>query len=229
MMSPRTLQRVLLRFATALAGGALLATALCAAAATDIASAPLASSSSNVVKPNISFMLDSSGSMAWTHAPDEAQPFVGAFGYVNSHCNTMYYDPSIKYVPAKNADGTDFANASFTAALSDPFQSTSAVNLSTSFQAYNLTTSFNGGTDTAQAAYYYVYTGNAQPDYQNQSSQFYTECNTPTNVTATATITVAGSSNTGVSSVTVNGTTITNGSTNKSNSASTVAYRLASP
>jgi type IV pilus assembly protein PilY1 len=215
-----------------LAAGALLGLVISAhAAVTDLATAPLASSASTVVKPNISFMLDSSGSMAWTHAPDEAQPFAGALGYPNSHCNTMYYDPSIRYVPAKNADGTDFANASFTSALQDPFQATATTNLSNNFQAFNSTTSFNGGTDTAQAAYYYTYSGSQQPDYQNTAGQFYIECNTPIGVVATATITVAGSSSTSVQNVKVGTTTITSSTstpTSSSSTASTVASRTAS-
>ena len=81
--------------ATALAFAALTVSALAAAAVTDIATTPLASSASNLVKPNVSFVLDTSGSMAWGHAPDESEPFFNKVGYKASQCNTIYYDPNI--------------------------------------------------------------------------------------------------------------------------------------
>lgn len=133
-------------------------------AQTDIASVPLASSSTTVVKPNILFTLDDSGSMGWSHMPDSIDTWTGKVGYKNHLCNSIYYNPAVTYVPPKNADGTSFANASFTAARYDGFDSTSATaNLSTNFIAYDNTTSWGNGTDTAQAAYYYRWNGAAAP------------------------------------------------------------------
>ena len=87
---------------------------LAGAAAISLSQTPLASSSSNLVKPNVSFVLDTSGSMAWSHAPDESQPFATQIGYKSSQCNSIYYNPTIIYPPPRNADGTTFANSSFT-------------------------------------------------------------------------------------------------------------------
>jgi type IV pilus assembly protein PilY1 len=199
------------------------------AAQADLSQTPLATTSGNTVKPNINFVLDSSGSMAWSHAPDEAQPFVGSFGYASSQCNSIYYQPSIAYVPPKKADGTDYANATFTSALKDGYDTTSGtVNLSTSFYAYDNTTSFGGGTDTAQPAYYYVYSGNADPDYQNTTSQFYIECDMDVRTKNYTTVTITGTNSTKVNSITVGSTTITTGGTSSSTNPNTVASRMAS-
>ncbi|HWH42209.1 MAG TPA: PilC/PilY family type IV pilus protein [Usitatibacter sp.] len=177
-MKTSPLEQKLLRILT------LFVLAWCAdagAALTDIADAPLASSASDVVKPNISFVLDSSGSMAWTHAPDEALPFLTAVGYKSAQCNSIYYRPDILYVPPKHADGTDFPNANFFAAWKDGFDtSAGVVNLSSSFFAYDNVSSFGRGTDKAQPAYYYLYKGSATADFQNTGSLFYTECSAPT-------------------------------------------------
>src|SRR5689334_6694963 len=102
--------------AAALAVFAIAGSAIVRAAVTDIATTPLASSASNIVKPNVSFVLDTSGSMAWSHAPDESEPFYNKVGYKTAQCNTIYYDPNIIYPPPRNADGTSFANASFSGA-----------------------------------------------------------------------------------------------------------------
>jgi type IV pilus assembly protein PilY1 len=181
-LAPRALPRAL----AAAAAAAFLAAAVPAGAAlTDIAGAPLASTSSGTVKPNVYFVLDTSGSMAWTHAPDDALDFLSRYGYKSAHCNSMYYDPKIKYVPPKKSDGTDYPNQSFSSALYDGFDSSSsAINLGSNFFAYDNTTSFGNGTDTKQAAYYYVYTGTQTvPDFtvsgsrRNPShSTWYNEC-----------------------------------------------------
>src|ERR1700681_2690142 len=100
---------------------------IASATLTDISATPLASSASNLVKPNISYVLDTSGSMAWTHAPDESQPWTTQVGYKTSQCNSIYYNPNIIYPPARNYDGTSMANSSFTAAPKDgvrPFGAT---------------------------------------------------------------------------------------------------------
>src|SRR5471032_2890670 len=166
---------------------------IASATLTDIAATPLASSSSNLVKPNISYVLDTSGSMAWSHAPDESQPWFNNVGYKTSQCNSIYYNPTIIYPPPRNFDGTQFANASFTGAWVNGYNtSAGTVNLATGFYAYDNTSSFGAGIDpnnpgsnndvaaNAGKAYYYVYTGTQQAtglNYQNTSSQFYKECN----------------------------------------------------
>ncbi len=213
------------RLAATLAVACGLFAALPAAATlTDLSQAPLASSASGIVKPNVSFVLDSSGSMAWTHAPDESQPFFDNVGYKSSQCNSIYYRPDILYVPPKHADGTDFPNSSFTGAWKDGFNTANGTtNLQSSFFAYDNTTSNGSGTDTAQAAYYYNYLGSATPNYQNQNSQFYKECSLNESTVPYATITFSGGNSTAVNSITVNGTNIMAASTTASTSSSTLA------
>ena len=204
--------------------GVLAAALPAGAALTDLSQAPLASSASTVVKPNVSFVLDASGSMAWTHAPDEAQPFFDNVGYKSSQCNSIYYRPDILYVAPKHSDGTDFPNASFTGAWNDGYNTANGTtNLSTSFFAYTSLTSNGAGTDTAQPAYYYVYKGSAPVNFQNTSSQFYQECSANESPTPSAKITFSGSNSTSVNSITVNGVNIMAASTAASTSSTTLA------
>lgn len=92
------------------------------AAETDIANAPLASASVDVVKPNVMFVLDDSGSMANAYSPDVADFDSGKYGAKSSHCNGMYYNPAVVYSPPVNADGTSFSDASFTAAWDNGYR-----------------------------------------------------------------------------------------------------------
>jgi type IV pilus assembly protein PilY1 len=136
-------------------------------AATDIADTPLASAASDDVKPNIFFVLDDSGSMAWDYMPNNSsndpEYSTSAVGYRNHLCNFVYYNPAVNYEIPKNADGTavyDSDQTSFTGAYSDGFycykndcatNTQSKTNLSTSFKA--------NSSDTAQAANYWKYLG----------------------------------------------------------------------
>ncbi len=129
------------------------------AALTDISNVPLASTTSAQVKPNIMYLMDTSGSMAWGHMPDNEESYISKVGYKNYRCNTMYYNPNITYVAPKNADGSNFPDQSFTAAKYNGYSGTTTVNLSTSFLAYDANTLSGSSSDTAQAAYYYSYSG----------------------------------------------------------------------
>ncbi len=102
------------------------------AALTDISNVPLASTVSAQVKPNIMFVLDDSGSMGWTHMPDSVETDALRVGYKNYRCNTVYYNPAVTYAAPKNADGTSFANSSFTAARINGYSGTSTTDLSAS-------------------------------------------------------------------------------------------------
>lgn len=136
------------------------------AAITDISTVPLASSSTAVVKPNILFTLDDSGSMAWGHMPDSIDNWAPNVGYKNHLCNSMYYNPATNYAAPKNADGTNFTDANFAAARYNGFAAppvppaTDTRDLTSNYIAYDNTTSSGNGTDTAQAAYYYKWTPN---------------------------------------------------------------------
>ena len=161
------------------------------AAVTDIANVPIASSPSTSVKPNVMFVLDDSGSMSWTYMPDAADDFRGAYGYASSHCNSAYYDPTVKYLPPLDSTGRSFANASFSGAYSDGFDNSSpVVNLGSQFivnrfvpEAANGWYAANGSYTRysygAGAAYYYTYSGSQDvPNYGDTTSFFYRECNT---------------------------------------------------
>jgi len=124
---------------------------------TELASKPLASTSSADVKPNIMYILDNSGSMGWLSMPDEMESYTSRIGYKNHLCNTIYYNPAVNYTEPKKADGSNFDTASFTAAYPNGYSnypnspSSGAVNLSSGFRAHT--------GESTQAAYYYVYTG----------------------------------------------------------------------
>ena len=79
---------------------------------------PLATSSSNLIKPNLLLVLDDSGSMGWDHMPDDSSDGgssvsfqYGYYGLRSSQCNQVYYDPSYTYLAPVKADGTVYANA----------------------------------------------------------------------------------------------------------------------
>lgn len=117
--------------------------------ATDLADLPLASTGSTVVKPNILFVLDDSGSMTWEYMPDEMGGETSRVAFRNAACNTVYYNPSTTYARPKDSTGSAFPNASFTSAEPNGFDTSGTnVNLSSSFKAH--------GGDTAQRAYYYT-------------------------------------------------------------------------
>ena len=167
--------------------------------ATDIAQAPLVTSSSSnqPVKPNVFLMMDDSGSMGWDYMPDDAGNFGGAYGYTSYQCNGVYYDPAINYVPPVYADGSSFPNSTFTAAWKDGYNTGNGTT--------NLSTSFSAGGSSSGPAFYYVYTGtqttSAQKNYANTGSTFYQECNsnigsTPGSAVFTK-VTVSATSGTG--------------------------------
>lgn len=190
-------------------------------ATTDLATAPLITSPTSSVLPNIFLMMDDSGSMAWDYMPDNAGNFnAGTYGAASPQCNGMFYDHTITYTSPVDSTGASYANSSFTSAWNDGYNTTGgSTDLSTSFR--------DPGGDPVQPAFYYKYTGTQTTeklkDYYNSSSQFYLECNSKV---TTATITFSGTSSTTVTSVTVNGTTITvNSSTSSS---STMASNVAS-
>lgn len=75
-----------------------------AAALTDIADAPLSTSSTTAVKPNLLYVLDDSGSMGADSLPDHAgSPWTA---YRSAAFNGLAYNPAVTYRPAVNADGT---------------------------------------------------------------------------------------------------------------------------
>jgi len=145
------------RLITGAALVASVATPPYAMALTDIANTPISSAATTTVPPNVLFILDNSGSMAWEFMPDDASNFSGDVGGKSHLCNTIYYNPAVTYPVPKNADGTDFANSNFLTASSNGFLGGSTSNLSTSFTP--------NGSSSTEPAYYYKWNGASPPGF----------------------------------------------------------------
>lgn len=231
--------------------GTLLLPFSATAALVSLATEPLITTTTSNVKPNVLMVLDNSGSMDWTHMPDEqgdggsASVFsFGDYGLYSSQCNQVYYDPAITYAPPVNPDGTNYNDSSFTAARVNGFSgNTNGYGATTAcdpvYDSSNCTNLDNG------LAYYYQYSGlqtsAAQRDYNDTTNTFYQECNSSLNnspgkdvfskrrlaTTMKTTIRVVGSSSTQVSSITVNGTELMSGTSTASSLNTTVASNVA--
>ncbi|MGE4243885.1 MAG: hypothetical protein AB7E83_25810, partial [Ramlibacter sp.] len=96
------------------------------AAATDLANAPLFTSSASSIKPNIMFILDDSGSMARDYMPDVANFDDSKYGSRAAQCNGLAFNPNVVYTPPVNSSGVSLGNASTTALIADPITQTQA-------------------------------------------------------------------------------------------------------
>ena len=124
------------------------------AATVDLASVPLVSTSTKIVRPNVFFVLDDSTSMTWDYMPDSVDSNNSRNCFRNFGYNRIYYNPSLTYDAPVTSTGGSFVNQTYTNAMNDGFSTSatpSRTNLSTSFKAHD--------GDTAQQAYYYSYTG----------------------------------------------------------------------
>src|SRR5947208_3900903 len=65
------------------------------AALTELSPTPVEGTTSAQAKPNIMLLMDTSGSMGWSHMPDELESItkVESIGYKSSQCNLLYYNP----------------------------------------------------------------------------------------------------------------------------------------
>lgn len=158
-------------------------------AITDISQGPLVTSSTSnlAVKPNVFLMMDDSGSMGWSHMPDDAGdagstvPMAyGFYGFRSGQCNGVYYDPTITYTAPVKADGTSYPDAAFTSAYVDGYNtSLGSVNLSTSYMATD-TGSISSKDTTGVTGYYYQYVGSQTTEnlknYYVSTSTFFKEC-----------------------------------------------------
>ncbi|KPU92212.1 hypothetical protein APR50_24115 [Variovorax paradoxus] len=97
-------------------------------AATEISDVPLITSPNVQALPNLMFVLDDSGSMAYEYMPDNMSGTT-RYGYWSSQCNGVAYNPALTYTPPIKADGTSYANATFGSAWSDGFGQTGSDNL----------------------------------------------------------------------------------------------------
>jgi type IV pilus assembly protein PilY1 len=124
------------------------------AADTDIASAPLFTSSSTAVKPNVMFTLDDSGSMDDKFMPDDMSS-TSKFGYWSSQCNGVAYNPAITYTLPVLSTGVAKAAGSLALANLDTsrFNGTRAITSpapTVGTGVYNVTT--DGGNSSAYSA-----------------------------------------------------------------------------
>lgn len=110
----------------------LLLAALTASAAglADLADRPLASTTNGtLVRANLMFVLDDSGSMSDNYLPDDAPTGDVCFGWVGA--NKIFYDPNRSYPAPLKSNGTSMTDATFTAAWNDGYKSgSSTVDLS---------------------------------------------------------------------------------------------------
>ncbi|MDP3857784.1 MAG: hypothetical protein Q8Q73_08500, partial [Stagnimonas sp.] len=104
--------------------------------------------------PNITLMLDDSGSMAWDVMPDHAYlSDNGTNGLVSSDVNGVYYNPSTTYTPPYNADGaTRYTAYSFNSAPPNGFNPTSPAPVDIK--------SYDGASDSSG-------NGTTKPDFSN--------------------------------------------------------------
>ena len=132
------------------------------AATTSISNQPLATLPNVSAPPNLLFILDNSGSMAWEHMPDDMNDS-GTYGYVSSQCNGVAYDPTLTYDPPLKYDGTKYPNVSFSSAPLDGYDtSQGSINLGSKTATYAASNSGNGGYINNPYYHYYAYTG-SQP------------------------------------------------------------------
>jgi type IV pilus assembly protein PilY1 len=116
------------------------------AATINFAQQPMASTTATVVKPNLMFVLDDSGSMDWDYTPDYVNDsakcfdsgddnssngsiadsrdtcFVGMPPYMSPDFNKAYYSPEIVYKAGVNADGSSKGDQTNLASVAtDPY------------------------------------------------------------------------------------------------------------
>ncbi len=100
----------------------LLAAVASSAGTADLADRPLSSmANGTLVRSNLMFVLDDSGSMGDNFLPDTAPTSNVCFGWVGS--NLIFFDPNRNYPPPLNPDGTSKPDSSFTAAPGDGYRS----------------------------------------------------------------------------------------------------------
>ncbi len=108
----------------------------------DLATVPLQTSGSSDVKPNLMFVLDNSGSMAWDYAPDWANSS-SVWLFANADYNTQYYNPEVQYSPPLNYLGVSMSNQTAFNAVANEVNDQGQTK--------------NGSSDLRSSAYYYAF------------------------------------------------------------------------
>jgi type IV pilus assembly protein PilY1 len=176
------------------------------AATTDLATEPMAITGSTSIKPNLLFLLDDSGSMAWDRLSPDTMANTNSntdLCYMNNAFNGVYYNPGLTYVLPVTSTGANYPNSTFTAAKDDGFDISSPV-------ITNLSTGFATG-------------GNSNNSISGPGAFYYTYHRIP----PTTTLTVSGSSSTTVSSIKVNGIQLMSATSTGSSTNSIEAFNIA--
>jgi len=234
----------------------LLAAAGARAGTTDLASSPLVTSASSSVQPNLFLLLDDSGSMDWNYLPDWANTSDNTL-FTNNVYNGVAYSAAVTYSPPVwyNTDGTintatypsmTAGNSSnWTSVPNDGYkvQSTSNSNLVGNASFYTFVAGEycdkpnlrNCVTQSAPSPSYPYpatlrwCTNSSMSTCQAVRIETGTTYLTPRYpISATATISVSGTSSTSVTGITVNGVQIMSSATPTETSSSTMASDIAS-
>ncbi len=111
----------------------VIALSLCASAnaGLNIPDTPLVTGSQ--VPPNIMFILDDSGSMAWNTMPGTTASWTShlAYGgqvvnqirYMSANINMLWYDPTVQYQPGTKANNSSYADLTLTTLRDDGYKS----------------------------------------------------------------------------------------------------------
>src|SRR5262245_17485430 len=110
-MQTSTLLRILPRLRRAAVLALALGAGTALAGPTDIGNAPLFTSTAGLIKPNIMFIMDDSGSMARDYLPDNANFARTKYGKKTAQCNGVGFNPKVSYTPPLKSDGTSMGNA----------------------------------------------------------------------------------------------------------------------
>ncbi|MES2183633.1 MAG: PilC/PilY family type IV pilus protein [Pseudomonadota bacterium] len=138
-----------------------------AAAVTDIGAEPVITQANVTAKPNLLFLLDNSGSMAWDFMPDDMGDTGSgtgtstAYGYRASQCNGVAYDPTYTYTPPLTSTGSSYSNATFTGAWNDGYVGGTS------------TTNLSGSTTTSDTSSTSNTTGTGSKSFAVSDSSFY--------------------------------------------------------
>lgn len=149
------------------------------AAVTDLAQKPLANARSANAKPNITFIMDDSGSMTWPFMPDSYQDHDDKVGFYSHLCNTIYYNPNTTYDLPQMADQSNYPNSTFTDAWVNGFSTGDGkVDLSSDFRgdrgtpvSGNYWEGSNNNASSGEAFYYeWQSTGGVLPTFSECTS-----------------------------------------------------------
>lgn len=125
---------------------------------------------STAVAPNLTVLLDDSGSMAYAYAPDSLSSATSTRRFRSAYFNPLAYNPEITYLPPVNEFNIQYST-SFTRAWINGFDpSRGSVNLSTT---YRVSTNYNPASTTQTLANNpTVATGPAAQSFANTSASY---------------------------------------------------------